>query len=1764
MTTSVNHLTSDDYTLTDIALIGMSGRFPGAQNVDDFWENLLNGVESLRQFTTDELKEAGESEALLKDPKYVPTNGILENIEWFDAPFFGINPQDAKLMDPQQRVFLECGWEALESAGYVPEKYKGVIGVYASMADSTYLQHNILKNQDMLKSLDWFQARIATSITTLSTQLSYRLNLKGPSLNVVTACSSSLVAIATACRSLIDYECDMAVAGAAAIAVPQLRGYLFQEGGIESPDGHCRVFEANSKGTVFSNGVGVVVLKRLQDAIREGDHIYAVIKGWNINNDGADKAGFSAPSVSGQARCMASALAFANIRAESISYIETHGTGTSVGDPIELKALTHAFHLTTNKKSFCAIGSVKTNIGHTDIASGMPSVMKVAMALKHKMIPATLHYKDPSPHIDFPNTPFYVNAQFQEWSESILPRRACVNASGIGGTNAFLVMEEYEKIKQNHPSRPCQLLLLSAKTKSSLEQATQKLKEHLAKINTPEELADTAFTLQVGRADFNHRKFLVCRDAEDALAILNEASSPRLFTKNYSGYDSPKIVFMFPGQGSQYVGMANDLYYSEPEFAKWIDTCCDYLNASTRQAVHNLIFRRDNENLDVHDTAIVQPSLFIIEYALANLFISLGVQPQAMIGHSIGEYVAACLADVISLEDALRIVCQRGRLMSNTLPGAMLAILLPEDQLITTTVEGEVSLAAVNSPSNCVVSATENVIFALEKEYEKLGVVTRRVRTSHAFHSHLMEPALNDFLALLNKITFRKPLIPFISNLTGTWIRDEEAMSPNYWVNHLRQTVKFLPGLQTLINERYMAFIEVGPGKTLTHFTNELIKRNEDFCVQNILSSANNKITGQESFLLTLGRLWLYGVKIDWDHFYTYEKRSRIPLPTYSFDRQYYWIESDFDQKEQISAERQPYEKWFYEPSWVRTSLQCTRVIPENTFSTPACWVILLDAEGIGGTLAAILASHHQLVIMVKPASCFRQCNDHQYEINVGKKEDYLSFVKAILKISSLPLCVINLLPLTAEHTMTDLNTAEIETTLTQSFYSTLFFTQALTEQSYNKANILVVSNELFSVMGQEAVYPAKATAIGPCRVISQEQPSFNIRLVDIVLSDFVESEKRRELCNQLILDTFSNDSTSSEKIFSYRYSWKWIQEFRPLKFMTNVNLKLAQEGVFIFTGGLGGISLTLAKKMALTQSNAHLILFSRSFFPPQAEWQSWVETHPKANSISKKIALLKDITQLGAKVSIYQVDITHYEELKNCIAEIKNKFNKINGVIHAAGVAGGGLAQLKTSEMANKVFAPKVMGTYMLVHILREEALDFFVLCSSISSVLGLLSQVDYCAANACLDAFTSLKLFKNEVPCISINWNTWRDIGMAAEIDKPADVVYSAQNNNISPLEGGNVFVDVVMNPYKQVIISAVPLTSALPVQESGKNGKKQQNTLVKREEIIADVNDYLPPTNEIEKKLATIWQDLLGIDKISMQDDFFMLGGHSLMALKLLSRLEKEMNVKISLQTLNEGKTIQKIAEAVSSSLSGKMIEYSSILVPIRSGGEKSPLFLMHPVGGDIFCYLPLARHLKWDAPIYGLQDPSLGQEKLIYSSIKEMAADYIVAIKQIQPKGPYLLGGLSFGATLSVEMANQLHQQGEKVRPLLLFDGWARFSEEQHIQNIFMEAMSRLSESKACDEQFAKMSWARMCLLLNYEIPPILVKMMLFKASELLPEYQPIDHKYSHWSRYTDESNIDLYITPGNHETILAEPNVAVLANKVDEILDKIILPTEEVN
>ncbi len=956
----------------EIAIVGLSGRFPGARDAAELWRALSDGRESISFFSDvsdvpgtgaggDWTPPAGSSS------HRVPAGGAIEGPDLWDADFFGYSPREAVLMDPQQRLFLEHSWLALEDAGYDPERHAGPVGVFGGVGKSDYLLCAAaagVMNDPVGSQL----ASLGCDRDFVTTRVSYKLGLEGPSLNVQTACSTGLVAVHLACRSLLAGECDLALAGAASVTAYQRQGYVYREGGVLSPDGHCRPFDAAAAGSVDSDGVGVVALKRLRDARADGDAIRAVIRASGVNNDGGSRVGFTAPRVATQARLIRSVLERAGLTADRIGCLEAHGTATPLGDPIEVEALIEAFRTTTAEAGYCALGSIKSNFGHANAAAGVAGLLKVVLALEHRQIPPSLHFERPNPAIRLEGSPFFVNTTLRPWEPRGGRRRAGVSSFGMGGTNAHAIVEEAPPAAAPEPpARPWQLLVLSARTPAALDAATRRLAAHLAR-HPALSLADAAFTLQNGRRAFEHRRAVLARDADEAVAAL-EALDPERTATGRAAQRGVPVAFLFPGQGTQEPGMAAGLYRDEPVFRAELDRAAAAFHPHLGFDLREVLIaegpgRMPPRAAELARTEVAQPALFAVEHALARTWMAWGVRPKALLGHSLGEYVAACLAGVLPLDDAAALVAVRGRLLEGLPPGAMLAVPLPPGEVEPLLVDG-LALAAVNGPARTVVSGPPAAVAALEELLAGRGVAGRRLATSHAFHSSMIDPVLPAFAAEVRKVRLAPPSIPYLSNLTGTWIRPGEATDPEYWVRHLRETVLFAPALAELLSDPTLVLLEAGPGRTLAGAARQAlpaVPARQGGGLVALPSLPPTPDAPEAAFaLLTLGRLWAAGVEVDWPALHAGTRRSRLPLPTYPFERRRFWIEVPREPREPREMERQPVPAElsvpagpsFAGPSFAGPSFAAPAAVAEGSESPTqrrlaALWRDLLHVEDAG------------------------------------------------------------------------------------------------------------------------------------------------------------------------------------------------------------------------------------------------------------------------------------------------------------------------------------------------------------------------------------------------------------------------------------------------------------------------------------------------------------------------------------------------------------------------------------------------------------------------------------------------------------------------------------------------------------------------------------------------------------------------------------------------------------------------------------------------
>jgi acyl transferase domain-containing protein/acyl carrier protein len=1433
----------------EIAIVGMAGRFPGADSVEQFWDNLCQGVNAI---------QVNVPAATDESPRYVNAYSSMADFDRFDAAFFGYSPREAELLDPQHRVFLECAWSALENAGYDPQRYPGSIAVYAGAALNSYLIN--LHTSPLSPSVDRVQAVVSNVMGLMPTRVSYKLNLRGPSCGIQTGCSTSLVAVHIACQSLLNQECDMALAGGVAIDASNHSGYSYQEDGVMSPDGYCRAFDAAAQGTVFGNGVGIVVLKKLSTAIADGDFIYAVIKGSAINNDGSEKVGLTAPSVSGQAAVISAALNKAGISADTIQYLEAHGTGTALGDPIEIAALTKAFRSQTDRRQFCAIGSVKTNIGHLDAAAGVTGLIKTALALKHQQIPPSLNFQTPNPQIDFAHSPFFVNTHLTPW-RSNSPRCAAISSFGMGGTNAHLILESCPNLSP-HSSRSHHLLLLSAKTPAALTVSVNHLQQHLQR-HSDQAIADVAYTLQIGRQPFDYRVAVVVQDHSSAISALEQCP-----IANIQPTVSHRVAFLFPGQGSQYAQMGRELYESEPEFRTEIDRCYELLLPELD--LRDRLFSSDPGALV--PTALAQPALFVLEYALAQLWQSWGVRPEAMIGHSIGEFVAACLAGVMTLEEALKLVVWRGKLMQSCEPGAMLSVALPAAQ-VKPLLFSDLTLAAINAPKLCVVSGSATAIATLEQQLSRSSVVSRRLQTSHAFHSASMEPIVSTFIDQVRQIKLSPPQIPLISNVTGTWMTTEQATDPTYWGQQLRQTVMFAAGLETLMQKPHLALLEVGAGRTLSTLTKRI---NPTIPVFYSLRHPQEKTPDQNMMLNTLGNLWKLGLEVNWSSFYAAEKRQRLPLPTYPFERQRYWIDL-IPQPIPTSVSQEPLIKhpdvshWFYTPSWKRVPLESTA---HEILSQ--CWLVFKDQSLFSQTFIERLKLDHT-VVTIGISDRFT-CTDQHYTLCPNQPDHYDLLIQSLQERNLLPQRVVHLWSLQEPQ-----------------FSSLVFLARSLPSHPLHLA---VVTPGIHDITGSEALDPMAAIGSGACQVISQEYPHIQVASIDLIIPS-VESHLIQKSVDQLVLELVN---PIPDRV-AYRGYHRWLQSFEPIALSSSQSM-LRQAGNYLIAGDLvEGLGLIFAQHL-VNRFQAKLVLLGRAGLPQPADWDYWLNTHAPQDPISRCLRTLQNLSATH-EVEFYSVDLGDAAQVQTVAAQVLEKYGTLHGVFHTdtMGDRASCLIADLTPQIIDCQFRSKIQGVLNLEQSFRGSVTDFYLLQSSLSTLAGGVGFAAYAAANHFLDHFAQSR--QDAVPWVSVNWD-------ACRLDSPdRPTGQTLLDLALTPSEVWQATERILSRPdLPQVVVSPADLSQRLhhaPALSS--HDRPPVST------------PYIAPRNDIEQTVAIAMQELLGIEQIGMDDNFFELGGHSLLAIQAVTRLRQTFQVELPMREfLFESPTVAGIAKVIADNLDG----------------------------------------------------------------------------------------------------------------------------------------------------------------------------------------------------------------------------------------------------
>ncbi|MDQ0590034.1 type I polyketide synthase [Variovorax paradoxus] len=1497
----------------EIAIVGMAGRFPGANDVDAFWRNIRDGVESVSRFTDDQLRERGVPQSLLDDPDYVKAGVMFEGFDQFDAGFFGYTPREAENLDPQQRIFLECAWASLEHAGCDAERWPGKIGVYAGEGANVYLIRNLLPAFGLgahTGIADLLGLMNGNSGGSLCTRVAYKLNLRGPAVTVQTACSTSLTAVHTACQALLSHDCDMALAGGVWLNLLQEGGYRYQAGAILSRDGHCRAFDADAAGTVIGSGAGVVVLKRLDEALHDGDTIHAVIKGTAANNDGSAKVGFTAPSIDGQAEVIRAAQLIAGVSADTVGYIEAHGTGTALGDPIEIAALTQAFRADTERRGFCAVGSVKTNVGHLDAAAGVAGLIKAAMALKHRTLPPSLHFKKPNPQIDFAGSPFYVNAQCQPWPESSTPRRAGVSSFGIGGTNVHVVLEEAPRTQSVQAkilqASPWQVLPLSAKDEAALKVGRAHLAEHLRAHAETQPLEDVAHTLQAGRRPFAWRSAVVANQPSLAADML--AAPPALAPRAVNA--TPEVVFLFPGSGTQHALMGADLYRDSTVFREEMDRCIAALRRDSGVDLRPMLFPPAGEEQAANERLLrvefAQPALFVVGYAMARWWMHCGVKPSLMLGHSLGEYVAACLAGVFSLEDALRIVAARGRLMQTLQPGAMTAVSLPEEELAPFLAMG-CDLAAVNGEALSVLAGPLDAIERVEEALRAQQHVPRRLHVSIAFHSRLVDPIVAELERVVAAVPRRAPSIPFISNASGRPIAPEEATSPAYWGRHLRGTVRFADGLREIFATPGRAVLEVGPGETLAGLARQHSGSASAAGIWASQAHPQQLARNAPQLANAVAGLWTVGVDIDWAACRDGASRRRVPLPTYAFRRQRFWV----DPSAAAPPSQNPAAGLFHVPVWKRTA----PLLPaaQGTGST-GCTLILGDANSFTDRLARTLHARGTPVAVALRGKAFARTAALQYAVRPSERADHARLLREVEAEAGPVTQVFHLWSLDGGRAA-----ASPAATFESGYFSLLALAQTLDPADGSQRapmGLNVLTDGVEDVTGTEALTPEKATLRGLLKVLSQESPSITCRLLDVVLpvpESAAETDLARRVADEAV-------AVHDEAVVAYRGPHRWTRAFEPLAADTAGVQRLRRGGVYLITGGMGGVGLALARHLSKTWQ-ARLVLLGRTPLPERAEWARLAEAADQPEALRRRLRQLIELEVGGAELLTVAADVTDPAQLRSALAAAHARFGALNGVVHAVIEPDHGMIAQRTPAQVQAAFAPKVAGTRALLDALAasdvsdasgRKPLDFVLLCSSIATLLGGLGLSDYAAANDYLDAFAAAHRRSSALPVFSVNWDAWRDVGAAAGKDMP-------EGMGLDERTGVLAFERIVNGPdLPQTVVSASPLAprlhplrSLLDAMDDTPDAPSEARAGYPRP-VLQTL--FVAPEGELEEGLAELWTEALGIAPVGVHDNLFELGGDSLLAIRLLSKVRKAYGVDLAPAAFFKAPTVAELAALV----------------------------------------------------------------------------------------------------------------------------------------------------------------------------------------------------------------------------------------------------------
>ncbi|WP_406148845.1 beta-ketoacyl synthase N-terminal-like domain-containing protein [Streptomyces sp. NBC_01012] len=1481
-----------------VAIIGMSGRFPGAGDVDALWRMVVAGEEGRADYTDEQLTEAGVPERLLADPAYVKSGFPLDGFDRFDAGFFGVTRSEAELMDPQHRLLLETAWQAMERAGHPAGTFEGRTGVFVGISGSAYLRERVADSGPGGQVSEEIQVAIGNDPGMAALRVSYKLGLTGPSFTVQSACSSSLVGVHLAVQSLLGQESDLALAGGVAVREFEPRGYRYEEGAILATDGHCRPFDADASGTVSGDGVALVVLKRLEDAVADGDHIHAVIRGSAVNNDGSVKAGFTAPAPQGQAEVIAEALAVAGTEPGTVQYVEAHGTATPLGDPIEVQALTEAFGPGLPAGSV-HLGSVKSNIGHLDAAAGAAGLIKAALAIEHRFIPPTAHFRAPNPGLALDKGPFVVSGEGSPWPRTATPPRAGVSAFGIGGTNAHVVLEAAPAVTtEPGTDTGWQVLPLSARTPEALDAAA----EHLATALTGggAGLADVAHTLQSGRAEFAHRRAVVADSREGAAAALRQE---RPAAAAGQADAAPGVVFLFPGQGAQYPRAGADLYRTEPVFRAALDRCAELLEPELGWDIRDTAFAPDSEESRerLRRTLCTQPTVFSLDYATAQLLLSWGITPAAMTGHSLGEYVSACLAGVFSLPDILRVVARRARLMQDLAPGRMLSVLLDEEAL-TKAPAGRTTIAAVNAPGSCVVAGTPEEIAEARRVLAERGVSVRDLETSHAFHTALVEPALPALEEVLRSVTLNAPKIPFLSNVTGTWITDEQATDPAYWVAHTRRPVRFSDGVATLAQQGPVVFVESGPGSQL----GGLVKAHPE--TGPVVTLLRRPRAGAEvpaegrAVRAGLAELWRHGVTVDWTALHTGGVRRRVPLPAYPFRGPGLLR----PKPAATTGVRTNSARWTYAPVWHRAPLAAA---PEQ--DGPATWLVLADDRGLTGDLVAALRERGETVTTVRKAATYARTSEHGFDAEPADAGHLGRIIEELRRDGATPDRIVHAWAVTGQDGTVPVTAAgRYAHGLATGFHSLVSLAQALGEGGADTpVRIDVLTDRLQDAHGSVVTRPERAALYGAVTVLPQEYAWLTCRSTDVLTP--VDSAARTLLTGQLMAEL---TGPGTEPLVAYRGAQRLRRAFAPVEPASVPVGQAWRAGAgYLITGASGEAGLSFAEQLA--EAGARLVLVGDPRFPAESEWAALPEGTERARA--GRLAALR--AARPDAVTYRAADLADPEQARLLVEEARTVLGAVNGVLHCEDARGTGLVALKSRDDFEAVLGARVRSTLLLEELLATDELDFFLAGSATTGIVGGFGQADNCAAASFLDAFAAAGSAEGRntvtVDWSQWEWDDWFELQMAG-LPEVRELYERLRLSQGIPVPDGLALARAALFAgLPQLVVSRADFQDVLADQ--------QGLTMTSFTEALSSGgsggtdSDWDPatvwPDDELAQSVARVWREMLGASPIGPEDDFYDLGGNSLFAIQIVGRL-RQAHGDFPMSAVFEAPTVPGLAAAI----------------------------------------------------------------------------------------------------------------------------------------------------------------------------------------------------------------------------------------------------------